>query len=224
MYKHFLKRIFDFILSFLGILITLPLWVIVIIGILINDFGPIFYKSARIGKDNKEFIMIKFRSMRIVKNDDESSLRPEQNRIFFVGKIIRTLKIDELPQLLNILKGDMAIVGPRPVAKQQMDIFRAGKYDETKVARPGLTGPGALYDYICGNQFEDSDIEKYTEEVLPTRRELELIYVKKYGFSFDFKMFFDTAWCVICSLFKKTPQKLLNYLTNLAKEKNEYEE
>lgn len=216
MYKYFLKRVFDFILSFLGILLSSPIWLITIIGILINNFGPIFYKSVRIGKDNKEFKMIKFRSMRVVKDDDESSLRPDQDRIFLVGKIIRKFKIDELPQLLNILKGDMAIVGPRPVAKHQMDIFRVGKYDEAKVVRPGLTGPAALYDYIYGDQFEDSDIEKYTEEVLPTRRELELVYIKKYGFLLDIKMFFDTAWCVVCRLFGKTPKKILNYLIGLS--------
>lgn len=218
MYKHFFKRVFDAILAFLGILLSTPFWILTIIGILINDFGPIFYCSTRIGKDNKEFKMIKFRSMRVVKNDDESSLRPDQERIFFVGKIIRKLKIDELPQLINILIGDMAIVGPRPVAKHQMEIFREGKYDETKIVRPGLTGPAAIYDYIYGDQFEDSDIEKYKEEVLPTRRVLELVYIKKYSFTFDLKMFFDTAWCVICRIFKKTPKKILNYVLKLAKE------
>ena len=217
MYKHFLKRVIDFILAFLGILLSSPFWILTIIGILINDFGPIFYCSTRIGKDNKEFKMIKFRSMRVVKDDNESSLRPDQDRIFFVGKIIRKLKIDELPQLINILIGDMAIVGPRPVAKHQMDIFRIGKYEETKIVRPGLTGPAAIYDYIYGDKFEDSDIELYTKEVLPIRRELELVYIKKYGFLFDLKMFFDTSWCVICSIFKKTPKKILDYLLKLAK-------
>ena len=217
MYKHFLKRVIDFFIALIGFLVSIPFWILTIIGILINDFGPIFYKSVRIGKNNKEFKMLKFRSMRIVKDDDESSLRPDQDRIFFVGKIIRKLKIDELPQLLNILKGDMAIVGPRPVAKHQMDIFRTGKYDEAKVVRPGLTGPAALYDYIYGDQFEDSDLELYEKEVLPTRRELELVYIKKYGFLFDLKVFFWTAWCVICSLFKKTPKRILNYLIKISK-------
>ena len=218
MYKHFLKRVIDFSLAFLGILLSSPFWILTIIGILINDFGPIFYCSTRVGKNNKEFKMIKFRSMRVVKDDDESSLRPDQDRIFFVGKVIRKLKIDELPQLINILIGNMAIVGPRPVAKHQMDIFRVGKYDETKIVRPGLTGPAAIYDYIYGDQFEDSDLDKYKEEVLPTRRELELVYTRKYGFVFDLRMFFDTAWCVICRIFKKTPKKILNYLIDLAKQ------
>ena len=124
MYKHFFKRVFDFFLAFLGILLSSPIWLVTIIGILINDFGPVFYISKRIGKDNREFKMIKFRSMKVAKDDDESSLRPDQDRIFFVGKIIRKLKIDELPQLINILIGNMAIVGPRPVAINQMNIFR----------------------------------------------------------------------------------------------------
>lgn len=218
MYKHFLKRVFDFILALLGIMLSSPIWVITIVGIIINDFGPIFYLSTRIGKNNKEFKMLKFRSMKVIKNDDESSLRPDQDRIFFVGKIIRKLKIDELPQLINILIGNMAIVGPRPVAKHQMDIFRSGKYDETKIVRPGLTGPAALYDYIYGDQFEDKDLDKYKNEVLPTRRELELVYIKKYGFGFDLKMFFFTSWCVICSLFKTVPLNLLNYLKRLAEQ------
>lgn len=220
MYKYFLKRVIDFLLAFLGILLSSPVWLVTIIGILINNFGPIFYLSTRVGKNNKEFKMIKFRSMRVVKDDDESSLRPDQDRIFFFGKIIRKLKIDELPQLINILIGNMAIVGPRPVAKHQMDIFRIGKYDGAKVVRPGLTGPAAIYDYIYGDQFEDSDIEKYKEEVLPTRRELELVYVKKYGFFFDLKMFFWTAGSVICSVFKKTPKKMLNKLIRMASENN----
>ena len=130
--------------------------------------------------------------------------------------MIRKLKIDEIPQLINILIGDMAIVGPRPVAKNQMDIFRVEKWDIAKTVRPGLTGPAALYDYIYGDQFENSDIEMYKTKVLPIRRELELVYVNKYNFIFDLMMFFSTAWCVICSLFKKTPQKLLNYLIKLS--------
>ena len=215
MYKRCLKRIIDFVLALFGLVLSFPFWVLTIVGILINDFGPVFYVSSRIGKNDTEFKMLKFRSMRVVKNDDESSLRPDQNRIFFVGKIIRKLKIDELPQLLNVLKGDMAIVGPRPVAKNQMSVFRVGKYVDTRTVRPGLTGPAAIYDYIYGDQFEDSDIEKYTKEVLPTRRELELVYVSKISFSFDFKMFFYTAWCVIARIFKKTPKKILKQLVDL---------
>lgn len=220
MYKFF-KRLFDILFSFLGIIVSSPIWIITIIGILINDFGPVFYMATRIGKDDKEFRMFKFRSMRVLKEakaGSEASLRPETDRIFKWGKIIRQLKIDELPQLLNIFIGDMSIVGPRPVAKDQYEIFRTGRYDEAKVVRPGLTGPAALYDYIYGDQFEEADIDEYMEKVLPTRRELELVYIKKIGFFFDIWMILETVWCVICSGFGKENKKFLAKLIKMAEE------
>jgi len=222
-YKFF-KRLFDILLSFFGIILSSPIWILTIIGILISDFGPIFYVANRIGKDNKEFKMYKFRSMRTLKEKEEgseSSLRPETNRIFPWGKVIRKLKIDELPQLFNILNGTMSIVGPRPVAKDQFEIFRTGKYEKTKTVRPGLTGPAALYDYIYGDKFEDSNVEEYEEKVLPTRKELELVYVKKIGFFFDAWIFFETAWCVICKIFGKKNKRLLKKLIKMAEENNE---
>ena len=223
MYKFF-KRLIDIVLSFTGILVSSPIWIVVIIGILISDFGPIFYVAKRIGKDDKEFKMYKFRSMRVLKEPkegSEASLRPEADRIFSWGKVIRKLKLDELPQLINIINGTMSIVGPRPVAKDQFEIFRVGKYDEAKVVRPGLTGPAALYDYIYGDQFEEENIVEYEQKVLPTRRELELVYVKKIGFFFDVWIFFQTAWCVIYSLFGKENSKLLIKLIKLAEENHE---
>ena len=120
--------------------------------------------------------------------------------------------------MIYVFIGDMSVIGPRPVATSQFDLFQTGKYDETKVVRPGLSGPAALYDYIYGDQFEDSDLELYKEKVLPTRRELELVYVKKQGILFDIKMIVWTVWCIICSVFGKTPQKIYDYLVGLAKE------
>ena len=167
MYK-FIKRLFDILASGLALIVLLPVWIITIIGIEINDFGPVFFMAARIGKDNKEFKMFKFRSMRVAKEQAIQTLRPEEDRIFAWGKVIRKLKIDELPQLLNVFIGDMSVIGPRPVATSQFDLFRTGKYDETKIVRPGLSGPAALYDYIYGDQFEDSDLElSYDDERNP---------------------------------------------------------
>lgn len=220
MYKV-VKRVFDIVLSVLGILLSSPIWLIAIVGILINDFGPIFYKANRVGKDNREFTMFKFRSMRECKTpeeESEASLRPDQDRIFAWGRVIRKLKIDELPQLFNIANGTMSIVGPRPVAKDQFEIFRTGKYDIAKTLRPGLTGPAALYDYIYGDQFEDTDIEAYLEKVLPTRKELEVAYTRKASVFYDVKMIAWTAWSIVCSAFGKTPKKILGELVSLAEE------
>lgn len=220
MYKY-LKRMMDIILSFMAIVFSSPIWIITIIGIEIADFGPIFYKANRIGKNNEKFSMYKFRSMRVLKEHkegSEASLRPETDRIFPWGRIIRRFKIDEIPQFLNILLGDMSIVGPRPVAVDQMKLFRYGKYNLAKQVKPGITGPAALYDYIYGDQFEEEKIEEYMEKVYPTRRELEYVYVKKQGFLFDTWIFFETAYCVLCSIFGKENTKLLEKLVTMAQE------
>lgn len=220
MYKY-IKRGLDIILSGLAIIGSSPFWLITIIGIEVSDPGRIFYKANRIGKDNKEFSMYKFRSMRVLKEPkkgSESSLRPETDRIFPWGKVIRKLKLDELPQFLNIFLGDMSIIGPRPVAKDQFDLFRYGKYDEAKKVKPGISGPAALYDYIYGDQFEEANVDEYMEKVYPTRRELEYVYVKKEGFLFDTWMFFETAWCVILSIFGKENTRLLKKLIAMAQE------
>lgn len=222
MYKV-IKRGIDIVLSGLAIICSSPFWIATIIGIEISDPGPVFYKASRIGKDNKEFSMYKFRSMRVLKEPkvgSEASLRPETNRIFPWGRVIRRLKLDELPQFLNIFLGDMSIVGPRPVAKDQKELFRSGKYDEAKKVKPGITGLAALYDYIYGDQFEEADVDEYMEKVYPTRRELEYVYVKKQGFLIDTWIFFETAWCVICSLLGKENTKLLKNLTKKAQESN----
>lgn len=222
MYKG-IKRLLDVVLSGLAIVCSSPFCLVTIIGIELSDPGPIFYKANRIGKDNKEFSMFKFRSMRVLKEPKagaEASLRPETDRIFPWGKVIRKLKLDELPQFLNIFLGDMSIVGPRPVAKDQFDLFRFGKYDEAKQVKPGITGPAALYDYIYGDKFEEANVDEYMEKVYPTRRELEYVYVKKQGFLFDTWMFFETAWCVLCSLFGKENTRLLKKLIKMAQESN----
>ena len=215
---HFVKRLFDILASGLALIVLAPVWIITIAGIEINDFGPVFFMAPRIGKDNKEFRMFKFRSMRVTKEQAVQTLRPEENRIFAWGKVIRKLKLDELPQLLNVFSGDMSVIGPRPVAPNQFDLFRTGKYAETKSVVPGLSGPAAIYDYIYGDRFADRDLELYKEKVLPTRRELELVYVKKQGFGFDLKMIGWTVWCIICSVFGRTPQRIYDCLVGWAKE------
>ena len=118
MFYKFFKRTFDFMCAVVGITITSPIWIVAVLGILVSDFGPLFYVATRIGKDNKPFKMYKFRSMRVAKAANEASLRPDEDRIFPFGHFIRKEKIDELPQLLNILNGTMSVIGPRPVAQR----------------------------------------------------------------------------------------------------------
>ena len=205
-----IKRIFDFICALIGIIGTLPFWIIAIIGILVSDWGPIFYTAHRIGKGNKPFKMYKFRSMRVAKAANEASLRPDENRIFAFGYFIRKVKIDELPQLLNILNGTMSVIGPRPVAEDQFDMFRYGKWNEAAKVPVGLSGPAALYDYIYGDQFTDE--KEYMEKVYPTRRELEYTYVQKAGVFYDLKMIVYTVICICYALVGKECTWILDEL------------
>lgn len=209
MYRFF-KRFIDIACALLGIIGTSPFWLIAIVGILISDWGPVFYTSTRIGKGNRPFKMFKFRSMRVDKGANEASLRPDEDRIFTFGHFIRKVKIDELPQLLNILNGTMSVIGPRPVAEDQFDMFRYGKWNEAAKVPVGLSGPAALYDYIYGDQITDE--KEYMEKVYPTRRELEYTYVQKAGLWYDLQMIVYTVICIGYSLCGKECTWILNEL------------
>lgn len=152
--------------------------------------------------------------MRVAKAANEASLRPDEDRIFPFGHFIRKAKIDELPQLINILNGTMSIVGPRPVAQDQFDMFRYGKWNEAAKVPVGLSGPAALYDYIYGDQINDE--KEYMKKVYPTRRELEYVYVKKANILYDLKMIIYTVICILYALGGKECKWILNELVGEA--------
>lgn len=216
MYKE-IKRLFDFICALIALIILSPIFLLTAIGIMISDWGPIFYRANRIGKGNKLFKMYKFRSMKVLKapkKGSEASLRPDEDRIFPFGHFIRKAKIDELPQLINILNGTMSIVGPRPVAEDQFDMFRYGKWNEAAKVPVGLSGPAALYDYIYGDQITDE--KAYIEKVYPTRRELEYTYVQKASLWYDLKMIVYTVICICYALVGKEATWILDELVGEA--------
>lgn len=208
-FYRIVKRGFDIVSSFLGIVVTSPLWLIAVIGIEISDPGPVFYIAKRIGKGNRQFNMLKFRSMRRGKAN-EAAFRGDEDRIFPFGRLIRTLKIDELPQLINVLTGTMSVVGPRPAAVDQMHITRGGRFAAAGDVQAGLTGPSALFDYIYGDRVTNA--EEYEAKVLPVRLELDLVYLERKGIGFDLKMIWWTVICLAATVFRKTPQRMLNLL------------
>ncbi len=207
------KRAFCIAASFLGIVITSPLWLVAIVGIQLSDPGPVFYMANRVGKDDKTFRMFKFRSMRQGKAN-ESVFRGDEHRIFPFGQFIRDTKIDELPQLINCLVGDMSIIGPRPASVDQTAIVRAGKYAKVSSVTPGLSGPSALYDYIYGDTVTDE--QAYEENVLPTRLDLDLWYVSHISPSVDLRMIWWTVVCILSRLFGKEPKKIYARLLEYA--------
>lgn len=141
MYKNFFKRLIDIILSFIGMVVLIPVFLIVSIIIYIDDPGPVFFKQKRMGKGNKTFWLHKFRSMKVKTPDIPTHLleNPQQYITRF-GRIARKLSIDELPQIFDILVGNMSIVGPRPALWNQYDLIEErDKYGANDVM-PGLTG------------------------------------------------------------------------------------
>ena len=121
------KRVFDVTASALGLVLTSPLWLAAVVGIEVSDPGPVFYLAKRVGQEDRVFRMYKFRSMRVDKHANEKSFKADVNRIFPWGAFMRSSKIDELPQLLNVFLGDMSVIGPRPASVDQAAVTRGGE-------------------------------------------------------------------------------------------------
>lgn len=209
------KRAFDIAASAVALVVLLPVWILAIVGIEVSDPGPVFYMAERVGKDDKRFRMFKFRTMRVDRNADERNFKADAARIFGWGGFLRASKIDELPQLLNILAGQMSVIGPRPASVDQVGVVRAGRYARVSSLKPGLSGPSALYDYIYGDKIEDEG--EYEEKVLPTRLALDLYYLGAQGILYDLKMIAYTLICIACLVIKREPRWMYDELVAAAK-------
>lgn len=186
MYKNFFKRLIDIVLSLMGILVLAIPMLIVAVAIKIDDPGPALFKQKRVGKDKKLFWLYKFRSMKVDTPDipTHQLTNPDQY-IIKIGKFIRKTSIDELPQLFNILKGDMSVIGPRPALWNQDDLIaERDKYHANDV-RPGLTG----WAQINGRD----------ELEIPVKAKLDGEYIEKLSFGFDIKCFIGTVFSVLKS-------------------------
>ena len=182
-YTKFFKRFFDVLLSFLAILFLLTVFLIVIIlEIFIHGF-PVFYKTKRPGKNGKIFKLYKFRSMTNKKGED-GLLLPEKERLTKFGLFLRKTSIDELPELFNILKGDMSIIGPRPLVVEYLDMYN-DRHKMRHCVRPGLACVRIMASssktWTWGEQFEN-----------------DIYYIENLSFRTDIKMFF----AIICEVFK----------------------
>lgn len=199
-YQKYPKRIFDIVLCSCGLLALSPVFMITTVAIKASSSGPVFYSSLRAGQHKKPFRFLKFRSMHMTTNDKHLCIA-DADRVFAIGKIIRRLKIDELPQMINVIKGDMSIVGPRPLMIESVDKFYSGKYAPVLDAKPGLTSAASLYDYTVGDTYKDD--MTYRREVVPIKMEMELMYVQKQGFLYDFSLVCRTIATIIGVLIGK---------------------
>lgn len=138
MYRHFFKRFFDFVFSFVGFLIVLPLFILVTFLLVFTNNGTPFFLQRRPGKNNKIFKVIKFKTMND-KRDSQGKLLPDANRLTKLGVFIRKTSLDEIPQLINVIKGDMSLIGPRPLLEEYLPLYDKIQIRRHEV-RPGITG------------------------------------------------------------------------------------
>ncbi|RPA60685.1 sugar transferase [Aerococcus agrisoli] len=186
MYKYF-KRILDFLISLVALIVLSPLFLIIAIWIKTNSPGPVFFKQKRVGKNKELFEIYKFRSMRSDTPADMPThlLNVPEAFITKSGKFLRKTSLDELPQLINIVKGEMAIIGPRPALWNQYDLIEERDNYGANDVRPGLTG----WAQINGRD----------ELEIPIKAKLDGDYVQNISFFFDIKCFFGTIFSVLKS-------------------------
>ena len=189
-----MTRIFDILFATLGLVILSPLLILVYVAIVLESRGGGFYRQERTGRYGKPFRLIKFRSMNV--NADKHGLITvggHDNRITRVGYYIRKYKIDELPQLINVVKGDMSIVGPRPEVKKYTDIYTE---EQRKIldVRPGITDYASI-KYVDENEIlgtSDNPERIYIEHIMPDKIKLNMIYISQNGIKEYFKIIFLT--------------------------------
>ncbi|KYH05495.1 MULTISPECIES: sugar transferase [Chryseobacterium] len=177
MYKNYLKRIFDFVFSLMGITLLLPIFLVVMIGLFLANDGKPFFFQLRPGKNGKIFKIIKFKTMND-KKDSNGTLLSDAERLTAIGSFVRKTSLDEIPQLINVLKGDMSLIGPRPLLVQYLPLYNEHQARRHEV-RPGITGWAQVNgrNAISWNQKFDYDVW----------------YVENISFILDFKIFFLTA-------------------------------
>ena len=198
-----MKRLFDLVSSTAGLTTTLILYPFITIAIKIDSKGPIFYRQERIGLNGSVFNIIKFRTMVIGADKAASITTDNDKRITKVGSFLRKSKLDELPTLINVLIGDMSIVGPRPELKKYVDSYTKCQKKVLSV-KPGITDLGTLeYDdeiNILGNSVHSETI--YITKILPNKLALNLKYVETRNFLLDLKIIIQTVGLILKRIFR----------------------
>ncbi|RAP78632.1 sugar transferase [Paenibacillus montanisoli] len=195
----FIKRVFDFIVSIIGLIILLPFFLIISLIIKLDSKGPVFFKQIRVGKDGKEFKILKFRTM--VQDAEKKGMQitvGKDIRITKSGHVLRKTKIDELPQLINVLIGDMSFVGPRPEVPKYVKLYDVNQRNILKV-RPGIT------DYASIEYKNESDIlalsddpeTAYIKTIMVEKLSLNLKYLSNMSLFTDAKLIFLTIFKII---------------------------
>ena len=190
-----IKRLFDIFFSFFGLILVSPLLLVSAILIKLTSPGPVFYRGVRIGRYRKPFKIFKFRTM--MENAEElggPSTAADDPRLTKIGKFLKKYQLDELPQLINIIKGEISLVGPRPEVKIYVDMIREEERNKILSIKPGMTDLASLWNFHEGEVLKGSlDPEKtYIEKIRPKKIRLQLEYVKNRSFLLDLKIIIKT--------------------------------
>lgn len=194
-----MKRLFDIVASGLGIIVLSPLFLILAFWIELDSKGPVFYRQNRVGRFNKDFRMLKFRSM--AEGSDKGSLvtiGTRDSRITRAGYFLRKSKLDELPQLFNVLVGDMSLVGPRPEVRHYVNYWTPEQMHVLDI-RPGITDPASIKfrnESELLEQVEDPE-KYYIEEIMQEKIKLYLDYVDNHSLWGDLGIIFKTFWTIV---------------------------
>lgn len=193
------KRLFDIMASGCGLLVLNPIFLFLVIWIKLDSKGPVFYRQVRVGRNNKDFKLFKFRSMRVGADKKRLiTVGGHDPRVTRSGYYIRKYKLDEFPQLINVFIGDMSLVGPRPEVRKYVDMYTPEQMNVLNV-RPGITSLASIR-YRNENDIladaEDPD-KCYIEKVMPDKLAIDLEYVANYSFFYDIKLIFMTFWEII---------------------------
>lgn len=192
------KRLFDCLSALIALILLSPLLVSSAIGVRLCSAGPALYRARRIGVGGREFVMYKFRTMHVATRPGSVITSSSDPRVFALGKILRAMKIDELPQLWNVVRGEMSVVGPRPEDPRIVQQHFGPLGMETLSVRPGLASPGSLYNYTHGNSMVDQNDPEaaYVRDLLPVKLALELVYVRHRSLRYDLLIILRTAMTI----------------------------
>jgi len=194
-----IKRIFDLIFSLLGLIILLPIFILVMILIKLTSKGPVFYKQVRVGKNNKDFKIFKFRTMKV--DADKLGLLTvggKDPRITKIGYYLRKYKIDELPQLINVLIGNMSFVGPRPEVRKYVDLY-SEKQKEIFSVKPGITDLASIEfrneNEILAQQKDPN--QYYIDVIIPKKLDININYIRQRNLLKDIGVIFKTFLIIL---------------------------
>ena len=192
------KRLFDLTISLVGLVLLAPLWAAIALWIVLDSPGPVFFRGERVGREGRPFRILKFRTMIADAAQRGPGITTAQDpRVTRAGRFLRRFKLDELPQLLNVLKGEMSLVGPRPEAPRYVALYTEEQRRVLRV-RPGITGVAALQfrheeRLLAGEDWE----RRYVEEIMPQKLALELAYLERASLGRDLSILLKTLLALL---------------------------